>query len=150
MSEDMLDQIKKEIAANEIVMFIKGTKEMPMCGFSARTNRGSSKSSADRSRRSNILPDPRIRQTLSAFSNWPTIPQVFIKGKGSWAGCDIVTEMYQKGELKAARSKPPFQQQVARRSPARPPRSLTPVPPGIGAAPVRNRFQGGATRPRRP
>jgi len=98
MSEDMLDQIKKEIAANEIVMFIKGTKEMPMCGFSARTiavfkELGRPFKTVD------ILPDPRIRQTLSAFSNWPTIPQVFIKGK-FMGGCDIVTEMYQKGELK--------------------------------------------------
>ncbi|HEX9426607.1 MAG TPA: Grx4 family monothiol glutaredoxin [Candidatus Polarisedimenticolia bacterium] len=98
MSEDMLDQIKKEIAANEIVMFIKGTKEMPMCGFSARTiavfkELGRPFKTVD------ILPDPRIRQTLSAFSNWPTIPQVFINGKFV-GGCDIVTEMYQKGELK--------------------------------------------------
>jgi len=98
MSEDMLDQIKKEIAANEIVMFIKGTKEMPMCGFSARTiavfkELGRPFKTVD------ILPDPRIRQTLSSFSNWPTIPQVFIKGK-FMGGCDIVTEMYQKGELK--------------------------------------------------
>jgi len=98
MSEDMLDQIKKEITANEIVMFIKGTKEMPMCGFSARTiavfkELGRPFKTVD------ILPDPRIRQTLSAFSNWPTIPQVFINGKFV-GGCDIVTEMYQKGELK--------------------------------------------------
>ena len=69
-----------------------------MCGFSARTiavfkELGRPFKTVD------ILPDPRIRQTLSAFSNWPTIPQVFINGKFV-GGCDIVTEMYQKGELK--------------------------------------------------
>lgn len=97
MSDDLLDQIKKEIAANEIVVFAKGTKEMPMCGFSARTiavfkELGRPFKTVD------ILPDPRIRQTLSAYSNWPTVPQVFIKGKFV-GGCDIVTEMHQKGEL---------------------------------------------------
>ena len=68
-----------------------------MCGFSARTiaifqELGRPFKAVD------ILPDPRIRQTLSAYSNWPTIPQVFIKGKFT-GGCDIVTEMHQKGEL---------------------------------------------------
>jgi len=99
MSDDLLDQIKKEIASNPIVIFTKGTKEMPMCGFSARTievfkELGKPFKTID------ILPDPRLRQTLSAYSNWPTIPQVFIKGKFI-GGCDIVTEMYQKGELQA-------------------------------------------------
>lgn len=98
MSEDLLDQIKKEITGNEIVLFTKGTKDMPMCGFSARTiavfkELGRPFKTVD------ILPDPRIRQTLSGYSNWPTIPQVFIKGKFV-GGCDIVMEMHQKGELK--------------------------------------------------
>ena len=97
MPDELLEQIKKEIESTPIVLFIKGTKEMPMCGFSARTiaifqELGKPFKTVD------ILPDPRIRQTLSAYSNWPTIPQVFIKGKFT-GGCDIVTEMHQKGEL---------------------------------------------------
>lgn len=97
MPDELLEQIKKEIESTPIVLFIKGTKEMPMCGFSARTiaifqELGKPFKTFD------ILPDPRIRQTLSAYSNWPTIPQVFIKGKFT-GGCDIVTEMHQKGEL---------------------------------------------------
>jgi len=96
--QQLLDQIKKEIASNPIVLFVKGTREMPRCGFSARTialfeEFGKPFKVID------ILPDPRLRQVLSAHSNWPTIPQVFIKGKFV-GGCDIVTEMHQEGELR--------------------------------------------------
>ncbi len=97
MPDALLDQIKKDIDSNPIVLFTKGTAEMPMCGFSARAiaifkELGRPFKTVD------ILPDPRFRQTLSAYTNWPTIPQIFIKGKFI-GGCDIVTEMYQKGEL---------------------------------------------------
>ena len=97
MSQELLEQIKKEIDDNPILLFIKGSKEMPMCGFSARTIEvfnqiGKPFKTVD------ILPDPAIRQTLSAHSNWPTIPQVFINGK-LVGGCDIVMEMYEDGEL---------------------------------------------------
>ena len=97
MSDEILDQIKKDISSSPIVLFTKGTKEMPMCGFSNRTiaifkELGRPFETVD------ILADPRIRQTLSAHSNWPTIPQVFIDGQFI-GGCDIVTEMHQKGEL---------------------------------------------------
>ena len=76
---------------------MKGTPEQPMCGFSARTAAalealGKPYAAVD------VLPDPRIRQELSAISNWPTIPQVFVKGE-LVGGCDIVTEMYESGEL---------------------------------------------------
>src|SRR3990170_122990 len=76
---------------------MKGRPEQPMCGFSARTVAaldalGTSYAAVD------ILPDPRIRQELSAISNWPTIPQLFVKGE-LVGGCDIVTEMYETGEL---------------------------------------------------
>src|SRR5690349_19727832 len=76
---------------------MKGRPEQPMCGFSARTVAaldalGASYAAVD------ILPDPRIRQELSAISNWPTIPQLFVKGE-LVGGCDIVTEMYETGEL---------------------------------------------------
>src|SRR3712207_1291448 len=76
---------------------MKGTPEQPMCGFSARTAAaldalGTEYAAVD------ILPDPRIRQELSALSNWPTIPQLFVRGE-LVGGCDIVTEMYESGEL---------------------------------------------------
>ena len=76
---------------------MKGTPEAPACGFSARTvailqSLGTEFAAVD------ILPDPRIRQELSALSNWPTIPQLFVDGE-LVGGCDIVTEMYESGEL---------------------------------------------------
>jgi monothiol glutaredoxin len=97
MADELLEQIKQEIATNRIILFTKGTKEMPMCGFSARTI-ALFKELGKPFKTIDVLPDPRIRQTLSAYSNWPTIPQVFINGKFV-GGCDIVTEMYQNGEL---------------------------------------------------
>jgi monothiol glutaredoxin len=80
-----------------VILFMKGTPEQPMCGFSARTVAalqalGAPFAAVD------ILPDPRIRQELSALSQWPTIPQLFVNGE-LVGGCDIVTEMYESGEL---------------------------------------------------
>ncbi len=99
MSEEITKQIKDEIEKNKIVLFIKGTKSMPMCGFSGRTI-GIFQELGKPFKTVDILPDPRIRQALSGVSNWPTIPQVFIEGQFV-GGCDIVTEMHQKGELKS-------------------------------------------------
>jgi monothiol glutaredoxin len=89
--------IKEAIAENDVLLFMKGTPEAPRCGFSARTVAalealGTPFAAVD------ILPDPRIRQELSALSNWPTIPQLFVRGE-LVGGCDIVTEMYESGEL---------------------------------------------------
>jgi len=98
MADDpILTNIKKAIEDNTIVLFCKGTKEEPRCGFSARTiqlfrDMGKPFEVVD------VLPDPRIRQALSGYSNWPTIPQVFIKGQFI-GGCDIVTEMATDGDL---------------------------------------------------
>jgi monothiol glutaredoxin len=91
------NEIAKAISEHEVILFMKGVPERPMCGFSARTvaaldSLGASYAAVD------ILPDPRIRQELSAISNWPTIPQLFVKGE-LVGGCDIVTEMYESGEL---------------------------------------------------
>ena len=91
------DEISKAISEHEIILFMKGRPEQPMCGFSARTVAaldalGTSYAAVD------VLPDPRIRQELSAISNWPTIPQLFVNGQ-LVGGCDIVTEMYESGEL---------------------------------------------------
>ena len=91
------DSIQQAISENPVLLFMKGTPEQPMCGFSARTvailqSLGKQFAAVD------VLPDPRIRQELSALSNWPTIPQLFVDGE-LVGGCDIVTEMYQSGEL---------------------------------------------------
>src|SRR5918997_6186458 len=98
MSEHPLrDEIAKAISDNDVILFMKGNPDRPMCGFSARTAAvldalETPYAAVD------VLPDPRIRQELSALSNWPTIPQLFVKGE-LIGGCDIVTEMYETGEL---------------------------------------------------
>ena len=98
MSENPLrDEIAKAIAENDVILFMKGTPDRPACGFSARTV-AMLQSLETPFAAVDILPDPRIRQELSALSNWPTIPQLFHKGE-LIGGCDIVTEMYESGEL---------------------------------------------------
>src|SRR5919112_2156811 len=91
------DAISEAIHENRVILFMKGTPEMPACGFSARTVAAIQATGAPFAA-VDILPDPRIRQELSALSNWPTIPQLFVKGE-LVGGCDIVTEMYETGEL---------------------------------------------------
>ncbi len=91
------EAIQSAIDEHEVILFMKGNPEQPACGFSARTVAalqalGAPFAAVD------ILPDPRIRQELSAISNWPTIPQLFVKGE-LVGGCDIVTEMFESGEL---------------------------------------------------
>ena len=93
----VLDRIGEEIAANDVVLFMKGTPQVPQCGFSAAVTNvllqlGVSFKGVD------VLADDAIRQGIKAFSNWPTIPQVYVKGEFV-GGCDIVREMYQSGEL---------------------------------------------------
>ena len=97
MSNPIRDEIQNAIDSHDVILFMKGVPERPMCGFSARTVAaldalGASYAAVD------ILPDPRIRQELSALSNWPTIPQLFVNGD-LVGGCDIVTEMFETGEL---------------------------------------------------
>ena len=94
------EQIQTAIGENPVILFMKGTPEQPMCGFSARTV-AILQSVGRPFAAVNILPDPRIRQELSTVSNWPTIPQLFIDGEFV-GGCDIVTEMYESGELQQA------------------------------------------------
>jgi monothiol glutaredoxin len=96
-SNPLRDEIQKAISENPVLLFMKGTPEQPACGFSARTV-SILQSLGQPFAAVNILPDPRIRQELSALSNWPTVPQLFIDGE-LVGGCDIVTEMYQSGEL---------------------------------------------------
>jgi monothiol glutaredoxin len=94
------EAIKEAISEHDVILFMKGTPEAPACGFSARTV--AMLQSLDVPFAAvDILPDPRIRQELSAISNWPTIPQLFSHGE-LIGGCDIVTEMYESGELAEA------------------------------------------------
>ena len=98
MSENQIrDAIQEAIDENHVILFMKGIPNQPACGFSARTvailqSLGQPFAAVD------VLPDPRIRQELSALSNWPTVPQLFVDGE-LIGGCDIVAEMYQSGEL---------------------------------------------------
>jgi monothiol glutaredoxin len=91
------DAISEAIQENRVILFMKGTPEMPACGFSARTVAAIQATGAPFAA-VDILPDPRIRQELSALSNWPTIPQLFVDGE-LVGGADIVAEMYENGEL---------------------------------------------------
>jgi monothiol glutaredoxin len=97
VEQQISEEIQKAISGNDVILFMKGTPEAPRCGFSARTVAalealGTPFAAVD------ILPDPRIRQQLSALSDWPSIPQLFVKGE-LIGGADIVAEMYESGEL---------------------------------------------------
>ena len=95
--EQIQQEIAETIRRNRIMLFMKGTPDMPRCGFSARTVQCLDATGADYAAM-DILPDPRIRQQLSAQSGWPTIPQLFIDGE-LVGGCDIISELYESGEL---------------------------------------------------
>jgi monothiol glutaredoxin len=98
MSENPVrDAIQDAIKDHEVILFMKGTPERPMCGFSMRVVQSLRDVDADFAAM-DILPDPRIRQVLSARSGWPTIPQLFVDGE-LVGGCDIVTELHESGEL---------------------------------------------------
>jgi monothiol glutaredoxin len=99
MDNPIFVEIQKHIDGSEVMLFMKGTPLFPQCGFSARVvqilkHAGAPFSSV------NVLEDPEIREGIKEFSNWPTIPQLYIKGEFI-GGCDIITEMYQSGELTA-------------------------------------------------
>jgi monothiol glutaredoxin len=91
------DRIKDDIASNDVVLYMKGTPVFPMCGFSAAVVQVLSHMGV-KFKGVNVLDDPSIRQGIKDFSNWPTIPQLYVKGEFV-GGCDIVREMYQSGEL---------------------------------------------------
>ena len=97
MSDPTVTRITAEITENPVMLYMKGNAMFPQCGFSARvvqilTHLGVPFKTA------NVLEDPELRDGIKQFSNWPTIPQLYVKGEFI-GGCDIVTEMYQSGEL---------------------------------------------------
>ncbi|MDV7271495.1 Grx4 family monothiol glutaredoxin [Thioclava sp. A2] len=91
------DQIKQDITENDVVLYMKGTKEMPQCGFSSRVA-GVLNFMGVSYKDVNVLADDEIRQGIKEYSDWPTIPQLYVKGEFV-GGCDIVTEMTLSGEL---------------------------------------------------
>lgn len=98
MAENELrEHLAKLIESNEVILFMKGNPEAPACGFSARSV-AALNSLGKRYAAVDILPDPSIREELTAISEWPTIPQLFVNGE-LVGGCDIIMEMYESGEL---------------------------------------------------
>ena len=91
------EKIKDIISKNDVVLFMKGTPEMPQCGFSMMVS-NILKELKVKFSGVNVLADPEIRQGIKDFSNWPTVPQLYVKGEFI-GGCDIAKEMYEKGEL---------------------------------------------------
>jgi len=100
MSEvDVMDRIKDAVENNPVVVFMKGTPQLPQCGFSSRTAEAL-KGCGQEFAYVNVLTDPEIFQNLPRYADWPTFPQVYIKGE-LIGGCDITLEMFQKGELQS-------------------------------------------------
>ena len=97
--QDVQDWIRKTVAANDVVLFMKGNKNMPQCGFSAQVDHILRALGIDY-KDINVLQDMAIRDGIKAYSNWPTIPQLYVKGEFV-GGCDIVREMLEAGELTA-------------------------------------------------
>jgi monothiol glutaredoxin len=91
------DQIKQEITHNDVVLFMKGTPDFPMCGFSQRVV-GILNRLGVAYKGVNVLENDAIRQGIKEYANWPTIPQLYVKGE-FLGGCDIITELFQSGEL---------------------------------------------------
>jgi monothiol glutaredoxin len=96
---DTQERIRKQVTENKVVLYMKGTPEAPQCGFSAAAVQILEACGADEVATVDVLADPEIRQGIKAFSNWPTIPQLYVAGEFI-GGADIMREMYQSGELK--------------------------------------------------
>ncbi len=97
---DIQDRIKQTVESNDVVLFMKGSPQFPQCGFSGRAVQllqacGSEFAAVD------VLSDPEVREGIKQYSNWPTIPQLYVKGQFI-GGSDILMEMYESGELKQA------------------------------------------------
>ena len=95
---DVVDRIKSEIGSGPVVLFMKGTPDFPQCGFSAQTVAALRACGAE-FHAFNIFEDAELRDALKRYSNWPTYPQLYVKGE-LVGGCDIALEMYRTGELK--------------------------------------------------
>lgn len=94
----VFDQIRRDITSNEVVLYMKGTKDAPMCGFSAVAVQVLTRLGVPNFKDVNVLADPELREGIKQFTDWPTIPQLYIKGEFV-GGSDIMREMYESGEL---------------------------------------------------
>jgi monothiol glutaredoxin len=97
MTTTVHDRIAQDVAQNDVLLFMKGTPVMPQCGFSAAVVHILSELGV-KFKAVNVLADAEVRQGIKEFSNWPTIPQLYVKGEFV-GGCDIVKEMFEEGEL---------------------------------------------------
>ena len=97
MSNPVIERIENDIKSNDVVLYMKGTKKIPQCGFSATVAQVLERLGVEY-KDVNVLADQEIREGIKQYANWPTIPQLYIKGEFV-GGCDIVREMYQSGEL---------------------------------------------------
>lgn len=97
MSDAVLATIQEQIANNPIILYMKGSPQAPQCGFSAQTVQ-CLMACGERFAYVDVLSNPDIRATLPGYANWPTFPQLYVRGE-LVGGCDIITEMYQSGEL---------------------------------------------------
>ena len=97
MTEEVLTTIKEQIDSNPILLYMKGSPQAPQCGFSAQSVKCLI-ACGDRFAYVDILSNPEIRATLPSYANWPTFPQLFVRGE-LVGGCDIITEMFETGEL---------------------------------------------------
>lgn len=100
MDADTRDRIADLVKSSQVLLFMKGTPEMPQCGFSAQVV-AILDQVVPRYATFDVLGDPSVREGIKEFSSWPTIPQLYVRGE-FLGGCDIVTEMYQSGELQKA------------------------------------------------
>ena len=94
----VLDRIKAEVEGHPIVLFMKGTPQVPMCGFSSRAVQALKSAGASSLHTVNVLEEPEIRASLPRYSDWPTFPQLFVNGE-LIGGCDITVELFESGEL---------------------------------------------------
>ncbi|MBV8870038.1 MAG: Grx4 family monothiol glutaredoxin [Acetobacteraceae bacterium] len=97
--QPVFDRIQSEITDNPVMLYMKGSAMFPQCGFSARVVQILSHLGVP-FKTANVLEDPELREGVKQFSNWPTIPQLYVNGEFV-GGCDIITEMFQSGELEA-------------------------------------------------
>jgi monothiol glutaredoxin len=95
---DVKDRIHQQVTGHRVVLYMKGTPQFPMCGFSATAAEILKRSGVTDYLAVNVLEDPDIRQGVKEYANWPTVPQLYVDGEFV-GGCDIMREMYQSGEL---------------------------------------------------
>ena len=100
------DTIKEQVTQNRVVLYMKGTPQFPQCGFSATVAEVLKRCGVTEYASFNVLQDDSLRQGIKEFSNWPTVPQLYVNGEFV-GGCDIVREMYQSGELQQLLAKQP-------------------------------------------